>query len=120
MPLAGFEQHTTHDPETLAQARAIERALQPHSNAHPLRSDKLEAATGFKGPVVRALVNALRLDGVPVCSNSRGYYMARSLAELDQTIKHLRQRAASIQQAAAGLEVARARLETPDNQPSLF
>lgn len=120
MPLAGFEQHTTHAPEVLAQARVIERALRPHGSGNPLRSDKLEAATGFKPTEVRALVNALRQEGVPVCSNSRGYYLARTAAELDVTIKHMRQRAASITQAAAGLEIARARLETPDNQPSLF
>lgn len=120
MPLAGFEQHTTHAPETIAQARVIERALQTHGVTNPLRSDKLEAATGFKSTEVRALVNALRQDGVPVCSNSKGYYLARTAAELDITIKHMRQRAASITQAAAGLEVARARMATPDNQPSLF
>ena len=110
MPLDGFEEVTTHTPEELAQAHVVQRALATSSVAAPIKSPELQRATGFSGPLVRALVNILRQEGVAVCSSSQGYFLARSPEELDVSISHLEQRARSITRAALGLKRCKARM----------
>ena len=59
-------------------------------------SRELEMAFGIKGAELRALINALRRDGVPICSNEKGYFYAETDAELLRTIRHMSSRIAGI------------------------
>ena len=52
---------------------------------------------------LRALVNHLRQNQVPIASCSGGYFYARYPAELKGTIHHLSDRIAGIQKAVDGL-----------------
>lgn len=48
---------------------------------------------GFgKGEQIRALVHDARMNRVPVCSGSKGYYIAETVEELTETIAHLEAR----------------------------
>ena len=67
-------------------------------------SRELEMAFGIKGAELRALINALRRDGVPICSNEKGYFYAETDAELLQTIRHMSSRIAGISGAIRGLK----------------
>lgn len=110
MPLTGFEEVTTHPPEVLSEAKVVRRVIEPRTAANPILSPQIEAATGFGGPQVRALVHVLREQGVPICSTSKGYWMARTPDELETTLEHLRQRSRSLQTVIVGLEKARANM----------
>ena len=72
-------------------------------------SRELEMAFGIKGAELRALINALRRDGVPICSNEKGYFYAETDAELLRTIRHMSSRIAGISGAIRGLKKARIR-----------
>lgn len=54
-------------------------------------------------PEIRAIVNLLRNNGVPICSDSNGYYYATNSREIEITMNHLKSRAKEIQKACDGL-----------------
>ena len=74
-------------------------------------SRELEKAFNIKGAELRALVNTLRREGVPICSNANGYFYAETDAELLQTISHMSSRIAGISGAIRGLKKARAKFD---------
>ncbi len=49
-------------------------------------SRELERRSASRGRSLRALINTLRREGVPICSNANGYFYAETDAELLQTI----------------------------------
>jgi hypothetical protein len=63
----------------------------------------LEARFGISGPALRQIVNRLRGQGVPICSDEKGYYYAASETELRATIRQLSGRIAGIENARNGL-----------------
>lgn len=119
MPLTGYP-ITDIPPEIRAQAAQVRRVIEPRTAASPILSPAVERATGLSGVQVRALVHALREAGEPICSNSRGYWYARSADELNGTIEHLRQRRNSLGAVLGGLERARVRMvEDANRQPQM-
>jgi hypothetical protein len=65
-------------------------------------------AFGIKGVELRALINTLRREGVPICSGEKGYFYAETDAELlRRTIRHMSSRIAGISGAIRGLKKAR-------------
>jgi hypothetical protein len=58
----------------------------------------------ISGTMLRALINWLRQNMVPIASCSGGYFYAKYPAELTGTISHLKDRISGIQKAIDGLE----------------
>ncbi|NCD08516.1 MAG: hypothetical protein EOL98_03655 [Negativicutes bacterium] len=66
-------------------------------------SKELERLFHIKGSTVRQLVNLLRCESNPICSDATGYYYAETELELKHSIGHLHSRAMNIIKARNGL-----------------
>lgn len=53
---------------------------------------------------IRTLVNALRREQVPICSDEHGYFYSDEARHLFSTLTHLRSRVEGMNQAIAGLQ----------------
>ena len=71
--------------------------------ANAVTSRELERAFQMRGAELRREVNALRGDGIPICSFENGYYYAATAEELQRTIRQLRSRIKKIAFAERGL-----------------
>lgn len=60
------------------------------------------------GVAVRACVHHLRVVGIPICANQKGYFMAKDADELYRFTEELKARGSSIMQSANGLAQSRA------------
>jgi len=73
----------------------------------PIKSYKLENASGLKGQAIRQLVNQCRCSGLPVMSGHKGYWIDDSHEAIDGMIKDLRGRCNAMERAISGLESAK-------------
>jgi len=64
---------------------------------------KLSSMSGVTPSDIRRVVNELRSEKHPVCSDSNGYFYASSVQEIDMTIAHLASRVKQINKAKDGL-----------------
>lgn len=71
--------------------------------ANAVTSRELECAFRMRGSELRREINALRGDGIPICSFDGGYYYAATEEELRRTIRQLRSRIKKIAFAERGL-----------------
>lgn len=71
---------------------------------NPVYGRNIASALGVSGVEVRRLINMARCSGNPICSCSRGYYIAESREEIEKTIDSLRGRVAVMNMAADGLQ----------------
>lgn len=67
-------------------------------------SKEIERRFRIKGSEVRALVNELRCQGVPICSSSKGYFYATSRDEVESTVNHLNSRIGKMVEARDGMK----------------
>lgn len=63
-------------------------------------------STGKSGADMRQIINALRVKGLPVCANGKGYYAARSKEELSDYIHSFEGRIRDQESALLGLQKA--------------
>ena len=70
-------------------------------NAVP--SAKVERLFGINGATLRQIVNKLRCNGQPVCSDVNGYFYAKNRDEINTTVMQLLGRTKKITDAAQGL-----------------
>ena len=68
-----------------------------------ISSKELERILHVKGTVIRKLVNILRSESKPICSNAMGYFYAANQQELQETIAQLFSRVLMITKARDGL-----------------
>jgi len=68
-----------------------------------ITSGELERLFGINSRSLRQIVNKLRCDGRPVCSDVNGYYYAKNRNEINNTITQLLGRTKKINDAAQGL-----------------
>ena len=87
-----------------ALAMCLEQYHKGEANA--VTSRELECAFRMRGSELRREINALRGDGIPVCSFEGGYYYAATAEELERTIRQLRSRIKKIAFAERGLSGA--------------
>ncbi|MBQ0165359.1 MAG: HTH domain-containing protein [Bacteroidales bacterium] len=80
------------------------RDILPRAKEYAVKSPELERRLGVSGAYIRRAVNSLRSNGVPVCSDSNGYWISVDPVEIRATITQLNSRAASILAATSGLE----------------
>lgn len=66
-------------------------------------SKELERLFDLKGSEIRQIINTLRCQGNPICSDSTGYYYAETEMEVRYSISHLNSRAMKIIKARNGL-----------------
>jgi len=75
-----------------------------HTGAeHFAPSEKIERVFGIGGVSVRQIINKLRCNGQPVCSDANGYFYAKNGNEINNTISQLLGRTRKINEAARGL-----------------
>jgi biotin operon repressor len=74
---------------------------------HSITSEELQFHLECDGQEIRAYVNELRCEGVPICSWSKGYYYAAKDAEVEKTIAQLQGRVNKINEAIDGLQMGR-------------
>lgn len=88
----------------MEKERLAEHLEQYHLGApNAATSRELECAFSIKGIEVRQLVNRLRREGIPIASDSSGYYYAAAEQEVRSTIAHLTRRIGGIAAAIHGL-----------------
>ena len=68
-----------------------------------IKSGELEKLLNVKGSVLRNLINKLRANGNPICSDATGYYIAANSDEFKKTIAQLASRKNSIEKAINGM-----------------
>jgi biotin operon repressor len=76
-------------------------------------SKTLEAVFHIKGADIRKMVNTLRCAGIPVCSDTAGYYYAGTQEEVNTTIAQLNSRITKIANAKNGLLASTEMFRTP-------
>ena len=84
--------------------------------ANAVTSRELECAFRMRGSELRREINALRGDGIPICSFDGGYYYAATEEELRRTIRQLRSRIKKI--AFAACPAPCLTMRTPVSSPS--
>lgn len=69
----------------------------------PSTAKELGMVFGVSDVAIRKIINQYRSDGIPICSNSHGYYYSETPEEIAKTIASLKRRVASMQNAINGL-----------------
>ena len=76
----------------------------PTERAHAVTAKQICTELELKADYeVRAIVNALRRAGYPICSDSHGYWLSGKPAEVFETIHSLEHRMVGIAEATEGL-----------------
>ena len=88
------------------EALAEYLALYHKGEVNAVTSRELECSFQMRGSELRREINALRDDGIPICSFEGGYYYAATAEELERTIRQLRSRINKIAFAERGLSSA--------------
>ena len=72
---------------------------------HWVKSKTLEKHFGISGPEVRGMIHYLRTQGHLIASSGQGYCYTRNIksVEIQDTIKHLKERANSMRSAYEGM-----------------
>ena len=87
----------------------IDKALCEHLKKHhrgqesAVSSRELEAAFHLKGTELRRVINRLRCNSTPICSDATGYFYAKRPSEIKATVAQLTGRISKISAAAGGL-----------------
>ena len=69
------------------EALAEYLALHHKGEANAVTSRELECSFQMRGSELRREINALRGDGIPICSFEGGYYYAATAEELERTMR---------------------------------
>ncbi|MGX7031709.1 hypothetical protein ACWN8B_10245 [Vagococcus zengguangii] len=67
-------------------------AIQYRTSDRPISSTEIESVFKFKDSDVRKFVNKLRLKGIPIASNHKGYYISQNKIELVEYLSRLNHR----------------------------
>ena len=79
--------------------------IQERTSVNPIKSSEIERRLSISGVTVRQIIHDARThDNVPICSDSKGYYIASNKIEADATIRQLLSRAKQLRDAAEGME----------------
>lgn len=86
------------------EALAEYLALYHKGEANAVTSRELECSFQMRGSELRREINALRGDGIPICSFEGGYYYAATAGEVYSTIQQLQSMENGLAAARHGLE----------------
>lgn len=92
----------------IKNTKSLEDVLLDILSAHKgkenaIKSVELEKFLNVKGSALRNLINKLRTNGNPICSDATGYYVATNSDEFKKTIAQLSSRKNSIEKAINGM-----------------
>lgn len=104
MRLDGFENINFEiTPALKVKAKGLKHLLQRYTRA--VTSAEIEQTLQIGGAQVRAIVSYLRVkEHQPIGSDQHGYFWARTRAELQTTIAHMKQRGIKDLTVASALE----------------
>lgn len=91
-----------------------------HPLGKELTASRIKHWKGLSGTETRALCHYLRVNGVPIGSNNKGYFYAHSPEELESTIKHMGQRINSISEIKESLIKTQRQMKNEHSQIGLF
>ena len=79
--------------------------IEGRKSNNPVLSKELEKRAGVKGVKIREIIHRARTDwNMPICAESKGYFMPSNKIEADRTIRSLLSRAKQLREAAEGME----------------
>lgn len=83
----------------------VTKYIMTHSDGgeQPICGAEIGRAFKVSGVEVRRLINTARSNGDPICSNGKGYYIAKDSEELQRTIDSIQGRINSMSEAVAGM-----------------
>ena len=84
---------------------AICNYLKKHhtGKTNAVHSNELEKLFDMTGRNIRYVVNHLRKEGFPICSDEDGYYYAETQAEINATVKRLNEFLTRVSNARTGM-----------------
>ena len=82
----------------------IEARIHLHRKENPIFSSELEEMFNISGEKLRTIIHELRSENKPIASSRNGYFWAKDLFELQETINHLEGREISIRRVRHSLE----------------
>tara|TARA_Y100000593_G_C4152848_1_gene257956 strand:- start:326 stop:661 length:336 start_codon:yes stop_codon:yes gene_type:complete len=82
----------------------IQSAIEERTKDKPVKSNELQVRFNIPGSTVRQIVHYLRtIEHIPIGSGADGYFLARSVGEVEHTVKTLKSRAREMIKAADGI-----------------
>ena len=73
--------------------------------SNPILSRDLEKRAGVMGKKIREIIHRARTEwDMPICAESKGYFMTSNKLEAERTVRSLRSRAKQLTEAANGIE----------------
>jgi len=79
--------------------------IEDRNSTSPVLSRELEKRAGVSGVKIREIIHRARTEwNLPICAESKGYFLASNKIEADRTIRSLRSRAKQLIKAAEGME----------------
>lgn len=71
-----------------------------------IHSKQIEERFGIGSRTLRSYISSMRQEGVPICSNEKGYWIAASPDEIKRTVKRLGDFMGEVDNARTGLAFA--------------
>lgn len=90
------------DSSKTAKEQVLE--ILPRDDEVRLTARQIWNMLGVAPANVRHIVNELRSEGIPVCSDKKGYFISDTPKCIRATVNHLKHRVKKIQAALDGLE----------------
>jgi hypothetical protein len=88
----------------MSKPDCILSSIKLHGKDNPIYSVQLEQHYNLRGAEVRNIIRDLRRSGEPIANSKDGYYYARDINELKETLEDLRGRATSMLNTASLME----------------
>lgn len=101
-------------PAQVAQVRAV----LPLGRASAMTHEEIHGFTGLQGRTIRACMETLRGEGVPVVNDDSGVFLAEWADDLDGTIGRMWSQAVKMRDQARALRAVQQQL--PRRQPRLL
>ena len=82
----------------------IESIIRLHDLENPIYSIEIETQTGLSGILVREILRELRREHKPIANSNKGYFWAKNMAELQDTLDDLEHRETSLRITRKAME----------------
>ena len=88
----------------MIKSDCILSSIKLHGKDNRIFSYQLESQYNLCGAEIRSIIKELRRSGEPIANSKDGYYYARDINELKETLEDLRGRATSMLNTASLME----------------
>lgn len=89
---------------TLLKQRDEANKANPEVSKYVTSAEIIKKFPKCNGAGVRSIIHEIRMQGIPILANSKGYYIARNKLEIETFVKHLDGRARSIKEVSHKLK----------------